>query len=168
MAVLPIQTGTDNPLLRRKTAKAPKVTKAILKLLKDMRETLKKEEGAGLAAPQVGQSLAICLALIDGKVTALINPEILRSGKDADTQEEGCLSLPGLTVAVTRPTDITVRYLDESGREQERCFRDFDARVVQHEMDHLVGRLLTDYVMPPSPASPAAKFVPPLPPPAAS
>lgn len=124
----------------------PKVTKAIQKLIADMRATVKKEDGAGLAAPQVGESLSLCLALIDGKLIVLINPKILRKGKATDRQQEGCLSLPGLTVVVERPTDITLRFMDEKGKEQERRFLDFDARVVQHEVDHLEGRLIVDYL----------------------
>jgi peptide deformylase len=145
MAALPVLTGAQNPVLRRKAAKVPKVTKAIQKLIADMRATVKKEDGAGLAAPQVGESLSLCLAMIDGKLTVFINPKILRRGKTTDRQQEGCLSLPGLTVVVERPTDITLRFMDEKGKEQERRFLDFDARVVQHETDHLEGRLIIDY-----------------------
>ncbi|MDD5751820.1 MAG: peptide deformylase [Candidatus Peribacteraceae bacterium] len=146
MTVLPVQTGADNPILRRKAAKVPKVTKAIQQLIKDMRATVRDENGAGLAAPQVGQSLSLCLAQVDGKMTVLINPKILNRGPETDRMDEGCLSLPGLTVEVERSTDITVRYLDEQGKETERRFQDFDARVVQHEVDHLNGRLIADYL----------------------
>ena len=146
MAALPIQTGSDNPILRKKAAKVPKVTKTVLKLIADMRSTVKREDGAGIAAPQIGESLSLCLATIDGKLTVLINPKILRKGKETDRQEEGCLSLPGLTVVVERPIDITLRYMDEKGKDQERRFQDFDARVVQHEIDHLEGRLIADYL----------------------
>jgi len=145
MAALPVVTGATNPVLRRKAMKVSKVTKAIQKLVADMRDTVKKEDGAGLAAPQIGESLSLCLAMIGGKMTTLINPEIIRKGKEADSQEEGCLSLPGLTVTVERPTDITLRYMDEKGKEQERRLLDYDARVVQHEVDHLEGRLIVDY-----------------------
>ncbi|MDD4627846.1 MAG: peptide deformylase [Candidatus Peribacteraceae bacterium] len=145
MTALPVITGAQNPILRRKTAKVPKVTKAIQKLIADMRETVKHEDGAGLAAPQVGESLSLCLAMIDGKMTVLINPKILRKGKETDRQEEGCLSLPGLTVVVERPVDITLKFTDEKGKEQERRLLDYNARVAQHEIDHLEGRLIIDY-----------------------
>ncbi|MFH0851817.1 MAG: peptide deformylase [Candidatus Peregrinibacteria bacterium] len=146
MSLLPIEKGADNPILRRKGAKVREVTKALKKLIKDMRETVKVEDGAGLAAPQVGQSLQLCIALIEGKMTALINPAIVRKSKEAETQEEGCLSLPGLQVSVTRPVTITVKYLNEKGLPEERRLSDFSARTVQHEVDHLNGVLLADYL----------------------
>ncbi|MDD4287902.1 MAG: peptide deformylase [Candidatus Peribacteraceae bacterium] len=148
MSLLPIQKGADNPILRRKGAKVPEVTKAIKKLVKDMFATVKAEDGAGLAAPQVGQSLQLCLALVEGKMTVLINPEIVWKSKETKTEEEGCLSLPCLQVAVTRPMTITVKYLNEKGMPEERKLSDFSARTVQHEVDHLNGILLLDYLMP--------------------
>ena len=160
MAVLPIQTGADNPILRKKSARVPKVTKQILKLIADMRDTVRDEDGAGLAAPQVGESLSLCLAMIGGKLTVLVNPKIIRSGKETLTEDEGCLSLPGLTFAVTRSRDITLIYEDEQGKEQERRLQDFDARVVQHEVDHLDGRLICDFVQPTAGRDPAASGSP--------
>ncbi|MFH0851508.1 MAG: peptide deformylase [Candidatus Peregrinibacteria bacterium] len=146
MPTLPIQTGSDNPILRRKTKKIEKITKAVTKLIADMRDTLKEKDGLGLAAPQVGQSLKLCLALIGGKVTALINPAITWRSDETSTEEEGCLSLPGLTVAVARPVSIILNFTDEKGALQERKLNGLDARVVQHETDHLEGRLMSDYL----------------------
>lgn len=151
MAILPILTGAENPILRRKASKVEKVTKEIKKLIADMRETVKDEDGAGIAAPQVGQSLRLCLAMIGGKMIALINPTFTWMSAETSTDEEGCLSLPGITVAVTRPVSLILTYTDEKGTTQERKLCDMDARVVQHEMDHLEGRLLVDYL--PSPLS---------------
>ncbi|MDD5102871.1 MAG: peptide deformylase [Candidatus Peribacteraceae bacterium] len=149
MSLLPIEKGADNPILRRKAAKVPEVTKAIKKLIKGMRETVKAEDGAGLAAPQVGQSLQLCLALVEGKMTVLINPEITWRSEETATEEEGCLSLPGIQVAVTRPAAIAVKYLNENGLPEERKLSDFSARTAQHETDHLKGVLLVDYLTPP-------------------
>ncbi len=146
MTVLPIQKGADNPILRKKGAKVQEVTKALKKLIKDMYATVKAEDGAGLAAPQVGQSLQLCLALVEGKMTVLINPEIVWKSTETNTEEEGCLSLPGLQVTVARPSTITVKYLNEKGLPEERKLTDFSARTVQHEMDHLSGVLLVDYL----------------------
>lgn len=148
MALLPIEKGADNPILRKKAAKVPEVTKALKKLIKDMYTTVKAEDGAGLAAPQIGQSLQLCLALIEGKMTVLVNPEIVWRSDETVTEEEGCLSLPGLVVSVTRPASITVKYLNEKGMPEERKLNAFSARTVQHEMDHLNGVLLVDYVTP--------------------
>lgn len=124
----------------------PRVTKELKKLLLDMLDTVKDADGAGIAAPQVCRSERVCLALISGRMTPLINPEILRKGKETDVLEEGCLSLPGLVIEVPRSLEIVVRYLDARGSEQERKFTGFDARVVQHEVDHLEGVLIVDYV----------------------
>lgn len=145
MTVLPIVTGAENPILRSKTKKVPRVTKEIKKLLKDMEETMKSAEGVGLAAPQVGRSERICIATIEGKVTPLINPTIMKKGKTVEFDQEGCLSLPGVWLQVPRSVDIIVTYLDASGKKQEHKLSHFSARVVQHEVDHLEGTLIIDY-----------------------
>ncbi len=145
MTALPIVLGADNPTLRTKTKLVGKVTKEIKKLIKDMQETVKVADGAGIAAPQIGQSLRLCLANINGKMTPLIDPKIIKKSDDTIVAEEGCLSLPGLWVDVPRSSAITLTYLDENGREQERHLEEWDARVVQHEVDHLEGVLIVDY-----------------------
>ncbi|MBM3231205.1 peptide deformylase [Candidatus Peregrinibacteria bacterium] len=146
MPVLPIVTGKDTPVLRKKTKPVPKVTKEVLKLIKDLRSTVKKAEGLGIAAPQVGVSLRVCLANINGKMTPLINPDITWKSEETMMMQEGCLSLPGVDVDVRRAVEIAVVYLDEKGKEQERRLHDLDARVVQHETDHLDGILIVDYL----------------------
>lgn len=146
MAVLPIVLGADTPILRAKTKKVPAVTKDILKLIKDMNATVKHAEGAGLAAPQVNRSERVCLALINGKMTPLINPDITWKSEETVKMEEGCLSLPGINVDVPRAVEVRLTYLNEKGEAQERHLHDFDARVVQHEVDHLDGVLMTDYL----------------------
>ncbi len=145
MAVLPIIKGEDTDVLRTKATAIPKVTKDIKKLIKDMKDTVRKAEGLGIAGPQVGVSKAICLAMFNGRMTPMINPEILSRSDETSVMEEGCLSLPGIDVNVERPVEITVRYLDEKGAVQERHLHDLDARVVQHEFDHLQGVLIVDY-----------------------
>ena len=145
MSVLPILIGADHPMLRKKTKPVAKVTKEILKLLKDMQETVKDADGAGIAAPQIGRTERICLALISGKMIPLINPKITAKSKEQETAEEGCLSLPGIAVSIPRSVEITLKYMDAKGKTQERKLRDFDARVVQHEVDHLEGVLIVDY-----------------------
>jgi peptide deformylase len=145
MAVLPIVTGTENPLLRRKTKPLSKVTKEIRKLLKDMGETLKIADGVGIAAPQVASSLRVCLAMVGGKIIPLISPEIIAKSDETTVAQEGCLSLPGVWLDIPRSKEITLTYLDGRGKRQERKLKDFDARVVQHEVDHLDGVLIVDY-----------------------
>ncbi|MFH0769824.1 MAG: peptide deformylase [Candidatus Peregrinibacteria bacterium] len=145
MAVLPIQTGKDNPILRTKAARTRGATKEVLKLLRDLADTLENVGGLGLAAPQVSVSLRVCLATFNGKLHPMIDPEITWYGSETDSAEEGCLSLPDLTVSVTRPTEIVVKYTDGKGKPQERKLSGFDARVTQHEMDHLDAKLIVDY-----------------------
>lgn len=145
MTVLPIYKGETTEVLRTKAEPVAGVTKDIKKLIKDMKETVKKADGLGLAAPQVGISKRVFLAMFNGKMTAMINPEILTRSDETSVMEEGCLSLPGIDVSVERPVEITVRYLDEKGATQERHLHDLDARVVQHEFDHLQGVLIVDY-----------------------
>jgi len=145
MAALPIVTGADNPVLRQKTEKVTHVTKKTLKLMKDMLDTMKVADGVGLAAPQVGRSERICLAMVGGKVLGLINPEITWKSEETAFDEEGCLSLPNTWLQVPRSTSINLRYVDLDGKPQERKLENFDARVVQHEVDHLDGVLIVDY-----------------------
>ena len=145
MSTLRIVTGQDTEILRAKAAKIPQVTKEIKKLINDMQMAVKKAEGLGLAAPQVGKSVRLCLANFNGKMTPMVNPEIIWKSEEESTAEEGCLSLPKINVDVTRPVEITVRYTDDKGKEQERRLHDLDARVVQHEIDHLNGILIVDY-----------------------
>ncbi len=150
MAVLPIVIGEQQSVLRAKT-KEVAVTKDILKLIKDMEQTTVKADGLGLAAPQIGQSLRLCVAKVNGRLTPLINPHITFKSKETDIMEEGCLSLPNIWLPVPRSTSIVVKYLNAKGQPQERKLEDMDARVVQHEVDHLDGKLITDYAHMPKP-----------------
>ena len=146
MSVLPILIGQDHPILRAKTKKIPKVTKDILKLIKDMAETMAQADGVGLAAPQIGQSIRLCLAMVEGKITPLINPKITWKSKETYIDQEGCLSLPGVWLDISRSKEIVLKYTDHKGKPQEKKLMDFSARVVQHEVDHLDGILIVDYV----------------------
>jgi len=150
MAVLPIVIGAQQSVLRAKT-KEVAVTKDLLKLIKDMEQTTEKAEGLGLAAPQIGQSLRLCVAKINGRLTPLINPHITFRSKETDVMEEGCLSLPNIWLPVPRSTSIVVKYLNAKGQGQERKLEGMDARVVQHEVDHLDGKLIIDYAQMPKP-----------------
>lgn len=150
MAVLPIVTGEQQPVLRAKT-KEVAVTKDILKLVKDMEQTTVKADGLGLAAPQIGQSLRLCVAKLNGRLTPLINPHITFRSKETDVMEEGCLSLPNIWLPVPRSTSIVVKYLNGKGQPQERKFEAMEARIIQHEVDHLDGKLIVDYAEMPKP-----------------
>ncbi len=145
MPVLPIVTGENNPILRKKTTPVAKVTKDILALLKDMEATTIAAKGAGLAAPQVGRNERVCLCLIHKKLTPLINPKITFRSEEMESAEEGCLSLPDVWLHVARSKEIVVQFLGLTGRKRELKLTDFNARVVQHEVDHLEGILIVDH-----------------------
>jgi peptide deformylase len=102
--------------------------------------------GLGLAAPQLGisQRLLVYRVGVDAPVIALANPELEWSSKDKETMQEGCLSLPGVAVDVDRPVHVRVRALDEHGEERRVEASGLEARVIQHEMDHLDGVLILD------------------------
>ncbi len=145
MPVLPIVIGRNTKVLRTKTKDVPKITKEIKELIRDMKQTTVAAKGAGLAAPQVNRTERICLAMIGKKLTPLVNPHIMWKSKETDTMEEGCLSLPDIWLQIVRPTEIVVKFLSETGKEHELKLSGFDARVVQHEVDHLEGVLIVDY-----------------------
>ncbi|TBR19442.1 peptide deformylase [bacterium] len=123
--------------------------KELPKLLADMWETMHAVNGVGLAAPQIGLSLR--LAIIDVKPEGkserlvLINPEVL-SREGEVTEEEGCLSVPGLYARVKRHTKVRVRALDERGEVWERTGTGLLARAFEHETDHLDGKLFLDHL----------------------
>ena len=154
--VLPIYTY-GQPVLRQETEEIDSDYPNLKEIIQDMWDTLAKSRGVGLAAPQVG--LPIRLALIDldcisedepqykGYKRTFINPYIEEVDEsEKDTQEEGCLSLPGLSEKVTRPTRIRVSYQDEDFVEHDEWVDGFLARVMQHEFDHLDGVVYTDHL----------------------
>ena len=123
------------------------ITKKILKLIKDMHETMIETNGVGIAAPQVGVSERIFLMTLDSKkVLPMINPEILEFSEDREWGEEGCLSLPNQWGEVERATAVILRFTDVKGQTLTLKFSGFEAREIQHELDHLNGILFTDYL----------------------
>ena len=145
MAVLPIVSGADTPVLHRETKKIASFTKDLQKLIQNLLDTVHYAEGAGLAAPQIGISERVAVARIGEEFIPLVNPEILWRSEQIVFGEEGCLSLPNVWLNVPRSTDIILRYVDSNGKEFEKKLSGFDARVVQHEVDHLDGILIIDY-----------------------
>ena len=123
-------------------------------LVKDMFETMYHAEGIGLAAPQVGLSLRLCVLDVrddegsDAARLALVNPEVVRASHQTDKATEGCLSIPGLEEFVTRPARVTVRATDPNGEPIEVEADGLLARALQHELDHLDGVLFIDRVSP--------------------
>lgn len=154
--ILPIYTYGQS-VLRKEAEEIDASYPQLQQTIQDMWDTLAKSEGIGLAAPQVG--LAIRLVVIDLDLLSedypeykdfrhvYINPYIEEYDEtETSTDSEGCLSLPGLSEKVTRPTRIRVTYLDENFQEHDEWVTGFLARVMQHEFDHLDGVLYTDHV----------------------
>ena len=122
----------------------------VQKLIEDMIDTMREYNGVGLAAPQVHESVRLFVALLaddpdEGtSAVVIVNPEIVSNTSARQEGWEGCLSIPDIRGLVPRFTDITVKALDRDGRPTELRLRDFPARVVQHETDHLDGVLFFD------------------------
>lgn len=140
-----------DPVLRRHArAVADADADAVRALIPRMFATMYAAPGIGLAAPQVGVSLR--LAVIDLQrddlraPLVLVNPTIVAASPETEVHEEGCLSLPGQYADVTRPRAVTVRYLDEAGARQEMVADGLLGRCIQHEIDHLEGRLFVDHL----------------------
>lgn len=149
MSVLDIRLYGD-PVLRQKAVRVETFDAEIRELAADMVETMYEADGVGLAAPQIGLSIRMLVADADhaeeGRpARVFINPEILE--KDGEWKfEEGCLSIPGIRADVVRPERIVVRYQDVEGQEHTEEMHELWARVLQHEIDHLDGKLFIDYL----------------------
>ncbi|OGX05983.1 MAG: peptide deformylase [Omnitrophica WOR_2 bacterium GWA2_47_8] len=134
-----------DPCLRKKSSLVKDVGPAERQLIASLLETMYEYKGVGLAAPQVGINEQIFVADVGAGPLVFINPKIIRK-KGSVVLEEGCLSIPGVTVGVKRPSVISVRYLNEENRTLERECTELLARVIQHETDHLNGKLIVDYL----------------------
>lgn len=151
MAVLDI-IHYGNPVLRKKAEEIIKIDESVLKLAKDMIDTLPAAGGIGLAAPQVNVSRAMIVYNLSTDnihldSIVLINPEIISKSAGESDYEEGCLSVPGVHYSISRPCTVTVKALNVKG--EPVIIENADgilARVLQHEIDHLNGKFFTDYI----------------------
>ncbi len=148
MAILKL-VKYGEPILRQKTQTISEINDDVRKLAEDMLETMYSSHGVGLAAPQVGISLQICVIDVfpDGKNKPyiLINPRII-SGEDKVEQEEGCLSFPKIYEKVKRFDKVQVEYTDIKGKVNTISAEGFFAKACQHEIDHLNGKVFIDYL----------------------
>lgn len=146
MARRKIRTVPD-PVLREPAKKVPLIDSSVLKLIDDMIDTMRAANGVGLAAPQVGVSLRVAVIEIPGEdVITLINPEIVKK-KGERVIVEGCLSVPGYQGDVKRAVTVKVKARNREGREVRITATDDTlAQALEHELDHLDGRLYTDLV----------------------
>ncbi len=135
----------NNPVLRKKAepVKNPE-NPEIKELVSDMIATMKEANGIGLAAPQVGAPFRIFTVGLEDKIYVFINPEVKDLSQDESSFEEGCLSVQKVWGPVIRPKKLTIRALDENGKPIKIRAKGLLARVIQHEMDHLDGKLFID------------------------
>jgi len=151
MAKLDIVTLPD-PILRVVSTPVERVDDDLRRLIDDMFETMYAAPGVGLAAVQVGVPRRLLVLDVGGKEPedrdplVMINPEIVRLADGRRIYDEGCLSIPDVKVDIERPDGVTVRFLDRDGRQQERAAEGLLATAVQHEIDHLDGRLIIDFL----------------------
>lgn len=144
MKILDIRVLGD-PVLRKATTPVEKVTPEIRELISNMFDTMYAAEGIGLAAPQVGRTERIAVMDVEGQKFAFINPEIVEK-EGSIRGEEGCLSIPEVFGDVTRSSRVVVRALNENGEEIEAEGTELLSRCMQHEIDHLDGKLFIDYL----------------------
>jgi peptide deformylase len=150
MAKLAIITLPD-PILRKASLPIERVDNAVRKLADDMLATMYAAPGVGLAAVQVGvprRLLVIDAAEKDEQPRPLImiNPHIVSLGAQMRTHEEGCLSIPDVRIEIERPGSLSVRYIDREGKWQEMQAAGLIATAIQHEIDHLNGKLIIDFL----------------------
>jgi len=153
--IYPIVVYGD-PVLRQRAKDVEKGTD-LKTLIEDMFETMYGAQGVGLAAPQIGKSIR--LFIVDGSVIeddetlqdfkkAFINPEMLDELGEEWEYEEGCLSIPNIRENVSRSEKLRIRYFDEDWNQHEEEYTGIKARIIQHEYDHIEGKLFIDYLTP--------------------
>jgi peptide deformylase len=153
MTIRPILIHPD-PRLKARAAEITEVTDATRKLAADMLDTMYDAPGIGLAATQIGVMQRILVMDCvkeegaDPRPMVLLNPEVIWTSEEESSYEEGCLSIPEQYADVTRPAEVKVRWMDLDGATQEEHFTDLWATCVQHEIDHLDGKLFIDYLGP--------------------
>ena len=135
----------DNPILRNKSI-STLINDEVRTLVEDMKETMVFENGIGLAAPQIGVNLrVIVIKTLQEEIQEMINPTIIWFSEERVSMEEGCLSIRGHYVDILRPYMVGVKFMDINGKYRKWKLKGLEARVVQHEIDHLDGVLMTDY-----------------------
>ncbi|MEM6495417.1 MAG: peptide deformylase [Pseudomonadota bacterium] len=151
MAKLDIITLPD-PMLRQESEPVERVDDELRQLFDDMLETMYDAPGIGLAGIQVAVPKRVLVLDVGDEETeeknpiCMANPEIVTKGDATRAYEEGCLSIPDVRVEIERPSEVTVRYIDRDGQQQELQAEGLLATAVQHEIDHLDGRLIVDFM----------------------
>ncbi|TAE28134.1 MAG: peptide deformylase [Cytophagales bacterium] len=161
--ILPIVAYGD-PVLRKRARDIDPNEMDVKKFSDEMFETMYASSGIGLAAPQVGHGIRLFVVdgtalnddekledkdpSLEGFKKTFINPEIIEEDGDEWAFEEGCLSIPGIRAEIYRPEIVVIRYFDTDWNEHEEEYDGMAARIIQHEYDHLEGKLFTDYLSP--------------------
>ncbi len=141
-----------HPILRQKANKLKSITKDDIKIANLMMQAMIKAPGVGLAANQIGVLKQIVTINFEDKENdkkanyILFNPEIIQYSKETVVMEEGCLSLPDQYADVERPKEIILEYMDKNEKTIKRQIDGYEARILQHEIDHLSGKLFVDYL----------------------
>lgn len=154
--VLPVYIY-GQPVLRKVAQDIDKDYEGLEELIQNMKDTMYASDGIGIAAPQVGVSARLIYIDVDvlkddfpelkGKHMMLINPQLtVDEASEEVTREEGCLSVPGISENVTRHTKVHLHWFDENWEEHDEDITGYLARVIQHEYDHLEGRLFIDHI----------------------
>ena len=149
-----------NPSLRKKSKPIKKFDKKLKMLVRDLKDTIvaqKDPEGIGLAAPQIRRNVRVFIIKPDKEISVFINPKVIKLGKTksrsdekkgkANKTMEGCLSLPHFYGPLLRSDNITIQYSDEKGVKKTARIKGLDAQIIQHEIDHLNGKLFTDHLL---------------------
>lgn len=153
-----VQSG--DPILRKVSKRVDKIDKKVQSLIQDLKDTLavqKDPEGVGLAAPQIGKNLRVFVVDFKNLKRIVINPDVLKLNKEKIINKpgknskseilEGCLSLPHYYGPLKRESLVKLKYLDETGKEIVEEFKDFNAQIILHEIDHLNGFLFIDRLL---------------------
>ncbi len=144
-----VEKGTENQILRTVSKPVREITPELKRFAVDMVKTMEEEQGVGIAAPQVGRNIRMVIVKLNPGdkneiVFPMVNPEIVDHAEEQEDGEEGCLSLPGVWGKVTRYSHLTVRYKNLKNDQQTLELHHFNARIIQHEIDHLDGVLFID------------------------
>lgn len=151
-----IQTGINNPILRSISEEIEEINQEVIIFCHKLIVLMYQNKGVGLAAPQVGENIRIIATSQRDKKktkdkflgeTIMINPKIVEKSKETILREEACISLPNCTGMVKRHQAITVEFLDIKGKKQNKKYKEFNAVIIQHEIDHLDGVLFMDKIV---------------------
>ncbi len=131
-------------ILEQKTEPVTEINQEIKEIVKEMKKTMMKFNGVGLAANQIGKNLSIFIAENNGQILTFINPEIVSFKGEKQIMEEGCLSLPGIFGYIKRYPEVVISYQDLWGKKKKKTVEGLLAQIVQHEIDHLNGKLFIE------------------------